>query len=75
MISFDTFFTIFICRGDSGGPLMYFDDKIRSYVMIAIVEGAIGECGDIDFPGIYVRLDHPVIWNFIQENRVQCGKF
>ena len=44
---------------------MYFDRKIGSYIMIAIVEGAISYCGDIEFPGIYVRLDHPSIWNFI----------
>ncbi len=44
---------------------MYLDRKLGSYVMIAIVEGAIRDCGDIDFPGIYVRLDHSSIWNFI----------
>jgi secreted trypsin-like serine protease len=53
------------CQGDSGGPLMYKDDDSRKYIQIAIVEGGVGECGDKDYPGIYVRLDHPFIWNFI----------
>ncbi len=52
------------CRGDSGGPLMFKDDE-RKFVQIAIVEGGVGECGDRDYPGIFVRLDHPSIWNFI----------
>jgi hypothetical protein len=47
---------------------MYFDRKLGSYILIAIVEGAIRDCGDIDFPGIYVRLDHPSIWNFIDSS-------
>jgi hypothetical protein len=27
--------------------------------------GGVGECGDEDYPGIYVRLDHPSIFTFI----------
>ena len=53
------------CQGDSGGPLMYKDDDSGKYIQIATVEGAVGQCGDIDYPGIFVRLDHPSIWNFI----------
>jgi secreted trypsin-like serine protease len=53
------------CKGDSGGPLMYKDYDSRKYIQIAIVEGGVGECGDKDFPGIFVRLDNPSIWNFI----------
>ena len=41
---------------------------IGSYTLIGIVEGSIGECGDIDFPDIYVRLDHPSILDFILRN-------
>jgi secreted trypsin-like serine protease len=53
------------CKGDSGGPLMYKDDDSRKFIQIATVEGGVGECGDRDYPGIFVRLDHPSIWNFI----------
>jgi secreted trypsin-like serine protease len=53
------------CRGDSGGPLMYKDDITRKFVQIALVEGGVGECGDRDYPAIFVRLDHPSVWNFI----------
>jgi hypothetical protein len=27
--------------------------------------GAVRDCGDDEYPGIYVRLDHPSIWFFI----------
>jgi secreted trypsin-like serine protease len=52
------------CKGDSGNPLMYKAEQ-RRYIQIATVEGGVGDCGDRDYPGIYVRLDHPSIWNFI----------
>ncbi len=53
------------CDGDSGDPLMYKDDDSGKYIQIATVRGGIGQCGDADYPGIFVRLDHPLIWNFI----------
>jgi len=28
-------------------------------------KGAVRDCGDDEYPGIYVRLDHPSVWNFI----------
>ncbi len=52
------------CDGDSGGPLMYRDDEGK-FFQIATVEGGVGDCGDKDYPGIFVRLDNPSIWNFI----------
>ena len=33
---------------------------------VAIVSGRIGECGDQDKPGIYVRVDHPLVLGFIK---------
>ncbi len=53
------------CRGDSGGPLMQLNRSDKSWIQFAIVQGSIGECGDIDYPGIYVRLDHSSIMSFI----------
>ncbi len=32
---------------------------------IAIVQGGIRNCGDLDYPGIFVRLDDPAVFNFI----------
>ncbi len=53
------------CQGDSGGPLMYKDDDTGKYIQIATVRGGVGECGDDEYPGIFVRVDHPSIWKFI----------
>ena len=36
-----------------------------SGVQVATVQGGIGECGDVDYPGLFVRLDDPSVWNFI----------
>ena len=33
---------------------------------VAIVSGGMGECGDQDKPGIYVRVDHPLVLGFIK---------
>jgi hypothetical protein len=54
---------------------MLFDYNINGYTQIATVEGAIRDCGDIDFPGIYVRLDHPSVFQFIEENLTPPSKF
>ena len=53
------------CKGDSGGPLMYQDSESDRWIQIATVQGAIRDCGDLDFPGIYIRLDDPSVFNFI----------
>ena len=53
------------CQGDSGGPMMI---KVgsNSWVQIATVFGALGTCGDPNFPGLFVRIDDPKIFEFIQ---------
>lgn len=53
------------CHGDSGGPLLYHDWETDSWVQFALVQGGIRDCGDKDFPGIYVRLEDPEIFSFI----------
>jgi hypothetical protein len=35
------------------------------YVQIGVVHGSVGACGSSDFPGIFVRLDHPLVVDFI----------
>jgi secreted trypsin-like serine protease len=66
------------CEGDSGGPLMYKDLESEKFVQIATVSSGVGECGDKEFPGIYVRLDHPSTFKFIssiiqKENQTMKG--
>jgi secreted trypsin-like serine protease len=53
------------CKGDSGGPLMFKDDESGKFFQIATVRGAVGQCGERDYPGIFVRVDNPSIWKFI----------
>ena len=53
------------CKGDSGGPLLYYDRRMKHFIQIATVEGGVRDCGDEEYPGIYVRLDHPSVLDFI----------
>ena len=53
------------CKGDSGGPLMIQDLESKRWVQIGTVAGSVGDCGDINLPGIDVRLNHPSVSNFI----------
>jgi secreted trypsin-like serine protease len=62
------------CKGDSGGPLMNKDLHSRKFIQIATVSGGVGNCGDDEYPGIYVRLDHPSIFNFISSVVTQRSK-
>ena len=36
-----------------------------SGIQIAIVAGGIGHCGDVDYPGLYIRLADHSIWGFV----------
>ena len=54
------------CRGDSGGPLQIFDTNTYRYYQVAVVHGALRDCGDPLFPGVYVRLEDPEILSFIE---------
>jgi secreted trypsin-like serine protease len=49
-----------------GGPLFYYNPNKQAYTQLGLVAGGVGECGDARFPGIYVRLDHPEIAEFLQ---------
>jgi len=56
------------CHGDSGGPLMYYNRKTSSWIQFASVQGSVGDCGDIDYPSIYIRLDHSSVLKFIAKS-------
>jgi len=34
-------------------------------LQVALVHGGVGACGDRRYPGIYVRIDSPEIYDFI----------
>ena len=53
------------CRGDSGGPLQFYNPFEHSYYQVAIVHGSAGGCGNKEWPTVFVKLDDPVIWNFV----------
>ncbi len=53
------------CKGDSGGPLMFRNRETNTWIQFALVQGAVRDCGDIDYPGIYIRLDDSEIFSFI----------
>ena len=44
---------------------MYLDSDFDRWIQIATVHGGIRDCGDVDFPGLYIRLDDPNVFNFI----------
>jgi secreted trypsin-like serine protease len=54
------------CTGDSGGPLQFFDFDSKRYQQLGVVHGSVSNCGQSAFPGIYVRLDDPTIFNFLK---------
>lgn len=53
------------CRGDSGGPLMGFDntDRVNPYHYLAgVVSFGPSPCGMQDWPGVYTRVDKFTPW-------------
>jgi secreted trypsin-like serine protease len=38
------------------------------YIQIGIVSGGVAtNCGDQDYPGIYIRLDNPEVLDFVRQ--------
>jgi secreted trypsin-like serine protease len=54
------------CKGDGGGPLQFYDFDNYRYQQVGVVHGSIYSCGQSPFPGIYVRLDDPAIFDFLK---------
>lgn len=50
------------CVGDSGGPLMHYDQKTVSWVLTGIVSLGPRGCGTPGVPGIYTRVDEYIGW-------------
>ena len=44
---------------------MLTDVETKRWTQIASVQGGIGECGDDEYPGIYVRLDNAPVYDFL----------
>jgi len=56
------------CTGDSGGPLQFYDTDKYHYRQVGVVHGSVSHCGQSAFPGIYVRLDDPAIFDFLKSS-------
>ena len=41
--------------------------SLWNWLQVALVSGGVGECGNKRFPGIYVRLNNPDIYQFIEK--------
>ena len=50
------------------------DLETKRWIQIGTVQGAVGSCGDIEFPGIYVRLNDPAVSSFIKLVVKSCKK-
>ena len=57
------------CAGDSGGPLLTSIEDLTTLELktqqIAVLHGGLEKCSNVDFPAIYVRLDHPLIHKWL----------
>ncbi|CAO1379498.1 unnamed protein product [Diamesa hyperborea] len=52
------------CNGDSGGPLMRENllSKDPHWYLVGLVSYGPIICGQLDFPGVYTRVDHYIDW-------------
>lgn len=49
------------CKGDSGGPLMYFSPVRQRFELVGIISFGTG-CGDADHAGVYTRVSSYLDW-------------
>lgn len=42
-------------------------ERDNLWVQIATVQGGIRDCGDSEYPGLYIRLDDPSVFRFIRK--------
>ncbi|XP_072946556.1 phenoloxidase-activating enzyme-like [Epargyreus clarus] len=51
------------CTGDSGGPLMYEDNKWKSkYIIVGVVSSGFRYCGTEGYPGFYTSVYKHLSW-------------
>jgi secreted trypsin-like serine protease len=55
-----------VCKGDGGGPLQFYDFDNYRYQQVGVVHGSVSNCGQSSYPGIYIRLDDPAIFDFLK---------
>ncbi len=55
------------CQGDSGGPLFAYVPSSNTGIQAGIVSWGIGKCGKAGLYGVYTRISHPEIRNFIRQ--------
>ena len=59
------------CKGDSGGPLVFSDTRNTPpyYTLVGVLHGSVDNDCDLTHvaPGLFARVDHPEILEFIQE--------
>ena len=62
------------CQGDSGGPIVRFvtSGSFIRYILVGVVQGGVGTCGDSKIPGIFVRMEAREIGEFVRD--VMGGK-
>ena len=48
--------------------MVFFDTVNMKYIQHGVVHGAIGECGNPVFDGIYARIEDPEVYYFIKSS-------
>lgn len=48
------------CRGDSGGPLMWF--RVKEWYLVGVVSFGLEKCGTDGVPGVYTRMSEYMNW-------------
>ena len=58
------------CDGNSGGSLVLFNTRLFQYSLIGMSAGGVtSNCNDKDFPEVFIRLDHPEVFEFLVAKR------
>jgi len=50
------------CKGDSGGPLILAGSDATTDVQVGIVSFGLGNCANVDFPGVYSEISSLLDW-------------
>lgn len=50
------------CSGDSGGPLLAWDDRDKVWYLAGVVSFGAGKCGSAGIPDVFSRVDQFIDW-------------